>query len=205
MIKCSVIMDLLPLYVDHICSQDTTALVEEHLKHCDACRQALCAMEPPDYPQAIQNQDEIMNAKKPFQAIRKKYHTKILIAVLLSVLLTIVAYQVIQNVEVLHRTVLPLLCTTINASNDAVEWQQLYFEGVEYLVFDSVFYHKALTNSTNSTGALTLQIKDTDGQVLITDKELLPGETLQLDFLKLNTPYIVNVKHGMGQFFVNVS
>lgn len=38
-IKCSVIEDLLPLYVDEVVSDDTKELVEAHLKTCECCRQ----------------------------------------------------------------------------------------------------------------------------------------------------------------------
>ena len=38
-INCRVIRDILPLYVDGVVSEDTSALVEEHLTECEACRQ----------------------------------------------------------------------------------------------------------------------------------------------------------------------
>ncbi len=37
--KCSVIMDLIPLYVDDCCSEESSKMVEEHLETCDSCRQ----------------------------------------------------------------------------------------------------------------------------------------------------------------------
>ena len=39
-VTCKVIQDLLPLYVDGVCSPDTAALVEEHLKDCASCQEA---------------------------------------------------------------------------------------------------------------------------------------------------------------------
>ncbi|MGN0735265.1 MAG: zf-HC2 domain-containing protein [Anaerovoracaceae bacterium] len=38
-INCNIIRDILPLYVDGVASEDTSALVEEHLTECEACRQ----------------------------------------------------------------------------------------------------------------------------------------------------------------------
>lgn len=38
-INCNIIRDILPLYVDGVVSEDTSALVEEHLTECEACRQ----------------------------------------------------------------------------------------------------------------------------------------------------------------------
>lgn len=40
-IPCNVIVDLLPLYKEDICSEETKELVEEHLRSCEDCRQ-LC-------------------------------------------------------------------------------------------------------------------------------------------------------------------
>lgn len=39
--KCSVIRDLLPLYADGVCSEESHQLVTEHLKECKACRDEL--------------------------------------------------------------------------------------------------------------------------------------------------------------------
>ena len=36
--NCDIIRDLLPLYAEHITSEATNALVEEHLAECEACR-----------------------------------------------------------------------------------------------------------------------------------------------------------------------
>jgi len=38
--KCNIILDLLPLYTDGITSDVTDAVIEEHLKECEKCRQA---------------------------------------------------------------------------------------------------------------------------------------------------------------------
>ena len=38
-ISCEIIKDLLPLYVDGVCSEESKKLVEKHLKECDSCRE----------------------------------------------------------------------------------------------------------------------------------------------------------------------
>jgi hypothetical protein len=40
-LPCSVIQDLLPLYHDNICGAESRALVDEHLKECEACKTLL--------------------------------------------------------------------------------------------------------------------------------------------------------------------
>jgi predicted anti-sigma-YlaC factor YlaD len=40
-IKCDVINDLLPLYVDDVLSDASRELVNEHIKECESCRKTL--------------------------------------------------------------------------------------------------------------------------------------------------------------------
>lgn len=42
-----IIFDLLPLYHDGVCSQASRAAVEEHLKNCETCREALAEIDAP--------------------------------------------------------------------------------------------------------------------------------------------------------------
>ena len=37
--KCNVIQDLIPLYVDDCCSEESGKMVREHLEECETCRQ----------------------------------------------------------------------------------------------------------------------------------------------------------------------
>ena len=37
-IKCTIIQDVLPLYIDEVVSQDTKEMVEQHLQHCEKCK-----------------------------------------------------------------------------------------------------------------------------------------------------------------------
>ena len=41
---CNVIQDLLPLYLDGVCSEESKAIVEQHLSECPACKDYYAAM-----------------------------------------------------------------------------------------------------------------------------------------------------------------
>ena len=43
-LSCKVIEDMLPLYYDGVCSEDSNQLVEEHLKGCERCKAMLVEM-----------------------------------------------------------------------------------------------------------------------------------------------------------------
>jgi len=40
-LSCAVIRDLLPLYYDDVCSEESREIIEEHIKTCEACRSEL--------------------------------------------------------------------------------------------------------------------------------------------------------------------
>ena len=43
-ITCDIIEDLLPLYHDNVCSNDSKIIVEEHLKNCPQCKSCLACI-----------------------------------------------------------------------------------------------------------------------------------------------------------------
>ena len=43
-ISCEIIKDLLPLYLDGVCSNNSKVMVEEHLAECHSCKAELHAM-----------------------------------------------------------------------------------------------------------------------------------------------------------------
>ena len=40
-IHCDIIKDLMPLYIDGICSNKSKEIIEEHIKECEACKNEL--------------------------------------------------------------------------------------------------------------------------------------------------------------------
>ena len=46
--NCSIVEDLLPLYLEDMCSEDSKAALEEHLQGCPACREKLARMKNSD-------------------------------------------------------------------------------------------------------------------------------------------------------------
>ncbi|MDC3425147.1 zf-HC2 domain-containing protein [Aquibacillus sp. 3ASR75-11] len=44
-ISCDIVKDILPLYYDNVCSNDSKKIVEEHLSGCDSCKNELDRIE----------------------------------------------------------------------------------------------------------------------------------------------------------------
>jgi len=70
-LPCNVIEDLLPMYYDRVCSAESVALVEEHLKACPHCRSILSELRA-DLPTPEKNVDD----SKPLKKLQKSYRKK---------------------------------------------------------------------------------------------------------------------------------
>lgn len=87
--KCEVIRDLLPLYVDGVASEESRALIEEHLNTCESCREycRLLQEEPPEVPVA-EYADETASLKK----IKRRIHRNQVLLALVIIGFAVGAY-----------------------------------------------------------------------------------------------------------------
>ena len=53
--NCNIISDLIPLYIDGCCSEESKKMVEEHIASCHACRELLNTMKVPTETVAATN------------------------------------------------------------------------------------------------------------------------------------------------------
>lgn len=86
--KCNVVRDILPLYVEHMASEDTKAFVDEHLAECAACRAELENLKKPTEWKTDETAVPLKNLKKrlKFQKIQTILFTAALVcALVLSV------------------------------------------------------------------------------------------------------------------------
>jgi len=76
-ITCKVIEDLMPLYADGICSEDTRTVVEHHTAECAECRKKLA-----DMTAELEKKAEPTSPKgNPFKKVRRHY-TKLIVVTL---------------------------------------------------------------------------------------------------------------------------
>lgn len=71
--KCNIVKDLLPNYVDELCSEETKKMVEEHIKDCEQCRGILSLMKGGEYDNAWvgRSQNDSEEDKKEMEKIEK--------------------------------------------------------------------------------------------------------------------------------------
>lgn len=80
-IKCTIIQDVLPLYIDDVVSNDTKDMVDEHLQHCENCKKEYEFMKRELYI-PVENKVSLINK------ISKKWRTKKVMISIVSVLVT---------------------------------------------------------------------------------------------------------------------
>lgn len=201
-ITCDIIRDLLPSYVDEICSEDSKKLIEEHLEVCENCRQQAAAMKTPVAYQEL-SLSETEKAQEPFKKIKKKNFFHVLAAVIFTGIICICCGMVIQEVGVVHDFFFPFITASTRSDSEITEWKELDFEGERYLNFDSVFYNKEVTNHANSNSNITIRIKDIYDTVIVPETIIKPGHSFDLNALHKYTNYVVEIKDYTGHTFLN--
>lgn len=95
-ISCEIIRDLLPLYHDGVCSNESRQMMEEHLSECENCRAELKAMDDmliiPDKKQNLTDAEAVKNLSKKwkkgmFQSLLKGVLSTLVVVVLFALVL----------------------------------------------------------------------------------------------------------------------
>lgn len=122
--KCEIIKDLLPSYIDELTSEVSNEAVEQHLSECESCRSY--------YEQMKQQEPGILETAGReidyFLQIREDTMRKVMIAVVGVTIVFSVLYGVYQNLYHVGRSM----------ASDEVNVELQVIEGVTTLVFEPV-------------------------------------------------------------------
>lgn len=135
--NCNIIKDLLPLYLDQVCSAETAKAVEEHLTACPACRSLLdkmrqgSAVPEPVQVQARQEATVLRGVKRKFSARRRRS----VLAVVLAALVALAALTAASDVE----KPIPYREGLVTAKLAVDEAIDIYFHGNNYASFWEFF------------------------------------------------------------------
>lgn len=119
---CGIIRDLLPLYIDDVCNQESRSAVEEHLLECAACRKCCEVMMGMDC--TVENNDshlQDLDSANSLKCIKKRINKRILkivCSVVAAALICITGYHLLFNAAVKD---VPLESISISANVYAVE------------------------------------------------------------------------------------
>ncbi len=70
-ITCDIIDDLLPLYKDEVCSEDSRKLVDGHIATCDRCRRELEKYD--DNFKGVEKMEENIEEARPLKEISNRF------------------------------------------------------------------------------------------------------------------------------------
>lgn len=104
--KCSIINDILPIYIDGICSQESKLLVEEHIKTCEKCKRKLENMQD-EIKVCFKHEYEDETNINVLKSIRKKIFKKNVLVALISVAVSIAVLIGVGNYIFSHLTIIP--------------------------------------------------------------------------------------------------
>ena len=76
-LNCKVIEDLLPLYLDEVCSEESRQLVEEHLADCEACRKLVEATSKVECKKTEEEAVERAVVKRSFKKVRRRWSVRL--------------------------------------------------------------------------------------------------------------------------------
>ena len=84
--ECSIVRDILPLYIEDLVSDDTASFVEEHLKNCSECQKELAKLKATAEIETVSK--EIMFAHQeeaaPLRTLKRKLRRKQIVSMVLS-------------------------------------------------------------------------------------------------------------------------
>lgn len=196
-IPCSLILDLLPTYAEGLCSQDSEALVREHIECCETCRGAWEAVKAPVAVEDSQKKKNMIPAS-PLKKIRKKHLIQSASALLVIGMLILFPFFADQ-VEFLRDIFWPSQLVSVQVGDVEGAWYHVDFEE-GFLIYDSIFYERGIVNYMDNQDPgrdITIRIKDMEGNVVI-DAVTIPDGRRQLLDLERGVPYQVEIQAEPG-------
>lgn len=208
-IPCNIIQDIMPLYIDSLCSEETSKEVKEHINECNSCKVIYTQMTA-DVPKQNISKEEIRLEKDPFKRIRIFNIIKILLSVFLTIIIMLCGMWSVQEISVLNHFFFPKYYAFAQIT-DSSEFVELSFskpDDLQYksdtLLYDSVFYKMEITNHANNPGTLSFCIKDDENNIIYDDLQISAGQTAKCS-LKRNKEYTVEISGEPGRYYINFS
>ena len=100
---CEIIKDLLPLYVDDVCSTETKEFVEKHLKNCNECQKIFETMEKDENNKNSDEKESIKNFNNKIKRNKIKAVVISLIIFVIGILLIKYIYSCILFNNIINK------------------------------------------------------------------------------------------------------
>ena len=135
-VTCKVIEDLLPLYADGICSEDTKTVVEHHTAECADCRKKLEAMTS-DTVETEKIAADKRSPENPFKRLRRHY-TRLVVCTLLICAAVLIPSALIFRLYINEETNQGTSFSSIAVSRELKELGNMFKRGEYRKALESV-------------------------------------------------------------------
>ncbi|MDE7302340.1 MAG: zf-HC2 domain-containing protein [Oscillospiraceae bacterium] len=135
-VTCKVIEDLLPLYADGICSEDTKTVVEHHTAECADCRKKLEAMTS-DTVETEKSGEEKPSPENPFKKLRRHY-TRLVVCTLLICAAVMIPSALVFRLYVNEETNQGMSFSSIAVSRELKKFGNMFKRGEYRKALESV-------------------------------------------------------------------
>ena len=106
--SCNIIRDLIPLYIDGVCSEESKKVVDEHLEECNECKTYLSSMSEENKIIDHFYNDDLKESQKisSFMAVKKRIQRKQILFGILAILIVVLIFaSTIGILKSIHKTV----------------------------------------------------------------------------------------------------
>lgn len=97
-ISCNIIEDLIPLYHDGVCSEDSKKIIEDHLKECEICNNYLKALSGENFQKKINIDNEEVKVNT-LKLLKKRLFRKNIRFAIFSIVSIVIMYSFIFKLE----------------------------------------------------------------------------------------------------------
>ncbi len=198
-ISCDIIKDLLPLYIDDICSEQSKHLIDDHVTNCEKCRKILESSRTNILSTQLDVTSTDENTlQNPFLKVKRKQRIQVAGAVIITVILMTILWLLIENIGFLNQRIFEnkSYMVTINENNDV--WTEIgQFKSSALL-----FKHR-ITNHANSAGGCHIRIKKGNDLVL-DDYYIENGESFSAELAR-GEEFTIEIMANEGQYFININ
>ena len=184
---CGIIKDLLPLYIDDVCNEESRQAVENHLADCEACRKCQEVMKAADgVAERKINNPEDMKMANSLKNVKSRINRRIAGIVLCAVVIILVCvggYHLLFNIPIKD---VPLTDVSISANVYSVE-ELIESRGEQVHDSDTVVIS---ANENDDSGLVAVRIPEIGGET-ITVTENIVEEYQFLSVVSVQSDYFL--------------
>lgn len=144
-------------------------------------------------------EDKIM-VKEISEEQRKNSKRKLMLKIitpLFIISLFITSYLLYQENSNVHNIFSPTIDKTITLQNNTEEGKEFEFSYTK-----NIFWKKEIVNVDGSASEIEIRIMDRKTNNIIYDFSIKPGKSYELDSLKSNTDYLIELRGKNGMYFL---